>query len=573
MRDRIKLRLREVNRGSMGSFIDRKLLFEKHLFVQERDKLVCIRTNYGQITLLRRMRGVRLFSKKKRANTLKTVREPAERTKRSSPALTGDLKADAAEIRETFRHDSDLVFREITIADSTPIQVMMMYIEGLTNTELIEESIITPLLEQKKSNEARNLLDKVKGRLASSNVTTVRDFESGYRALLAGNTFLLIEGVAEGLVLNSKSYQERGITESQTEVLVRGPRDAFTEVLRTNTALIRQRLRTTDLRIVSLAIGTRTNTDIAVVYIEHLAEQKIVDELFKRLGKIDIDSILESGYVEELIQDATFTPFPTVSSTERPDAVAGKLLEGRIAILVNGTPFALVIPSLFTEFYQVPEDYYQRSDYITLLRLLRLLALTISLLGPSLYIAITTFHHEMLPPTLLVSLYAQREGVPFPAFVEALMMEVAFEIIREAGLRMPRAIGQAVSIVGTLVVGLAAVEAGLVSAAMVIIVAITAISSFVIPAFNMGVAFRILRFPMMGLAGTFGLFGITIGCILLTLHLCSLRSFGVPYMSPMAPFNITDQKDNIIRVPIWDMIRRPKLLNHLNKKRESGSDT
>lgn len=515
---------------------------------------------------------MRLFSKKKRANTEKTVRDPAEHTNRPSPALTGDLKADAAEIRETFHHDNDVIFREITIADVTPIPVVLMYIEGLTNTELIEESIITPLLDQKENNEARNLLDKVKGRLASSNMTTVRDFDSGYRALLAGNTLLLIEGVAEGLVLHSKSYQERGITESQTEVLVRGPRDAFTEVLRTNTALIRQRLRTTDLRIVSLAIGTRSNTDIAVIYIEHLAEKRIVKEVFERLKKIKVDSILESGYVEELIQDETFTPFPTVSSTERPDAVAGKLLEGRVAILVNGTPFALVVPSLFTEFYQVPEDYYQRSDYITLLRILRLMTLMISLLGPSLYIAITTFHHEMLPPTLLISLYAQREGVPFPAFVEALIMEVAFEIIREAGLRMPRAIGQAVSIVGTLVVGLAAVEAGLVSASMVIIVAITAISSFVIPAFNMGVAFRILRFPMMGLAASFGLFGVSIGCIVLSLHLCSLRSFGVPYMSPMAPFNMNDQKDNLVRVPMWEMIRRPKLLNHTDKIRESGSD-
>lgn len=516
---------------------------------------------------------MRLFSKKKRTNTLKTAHGPAERAEQLPQALTGNLEADVAQVRETFRHDSDVVFRKIMMTASTSIPVMLMYIEGLTNTELIEESMITPLLEQKKDREPQSPLGEVKGRLASSNVTAVRDFESCYRSLLAGNTLLLIDGVAEGLALHSKSYQERGITESQTEVLVRGPRDAFTEVLRTNTALIRQRLRTTDLRIVSMEIGTRTNTDIAVVYIDHLAEKQIVKEVFERLKKIEVDSILESGYVEELIQDETFTPFPTVSSTERPDAVAGKLLEGRVAILINGTPFALVVPSLFTEFYQVPEDYYQRSDYITLLRILRLLTLLISLLGPSLYIAITTYHHEMLPPTLLISLYAQREGVPFPAFVEALIMEVAFEIIREAGLRMPRAIGQAVSIVGTLVVGLAAVEAGLVSAAMVIIVAITAISSFVIPAFNMGVAFRILRFPMMGLAASFGLFGVTIGCIVLSLHLCSLRSFGVPYMSPMAPFNINDQKDNLLRVPMWDMIRRPKLLNHADKIRESDPET
>jgi len=250
-----------------------------------------------------------------------------------------------------------------------------------------------------------------------------------------------------------------------------------------------------------------------------------------------------------------------VYNSERPDVIAAGLLEGRVAILVDGTPFVLMVPGLFIHFYQSAEDYYQRADISTLLRILRLLGLFIALLGPSLYIAITTFHQEMLPTQLLLSLAAQREGVPFPAFIEALMMEVAFEILREAGIRMPKSVGQAISIVGTLVIGQAAVDAGIVSAAMVIVVAITAISSFIVPAFSLSISIRILRFGLMGLAASFGLFGITVGMIALILHMCSLRSFGIPYMSPFAPFIWSDQKDSIFRFPRWGLLSRPHLNN------------
>ena len=234
------------------------------------------------------------------------------------------------------------------------------------------------------------------------------------------------------------------------------------------------------------------------MFIKGIVNDKVVEEVRKRLDRIDIDGILESGYIEELIQDETYTPFPTVYNTERPDVIAAGLLEGRIAILVDGTPFVLLVPALFTQYFQSAEDYYQRSDF-GLLRMLRYLALFIALLGPSLYIAITTFHQEMLPTALLISLAAQREGVPFPAFIEALMMEVTFEILREAGVRMPRAVGQAVSIVGALVIGQAAVEAGIVSAAMVIVVSITAIANFSFPSFNMAISIRILRFVFDGI--------------------------------------------------------------------------
>lgn len=255
-------------------------------------------------------------------------------------------------------------------------------------------------------------------------------------------------------------------------------------------------------------------------------------------------------------------------NSERPDVVAAGLLEGRVAILVDGTPFALLAPALFVQFFQSSEDYYQRSDFSTLIRLLRFLAFVLATPTPSFYIAITTFHQEMLPTTLLYNLASQREGVPFPAFIEALLMEVTFEILREASVRMPKTIGQSISIVGTLVVGQAAVDAGLVSAAMVIVVSITAIANFVLPAFNMGIAARIIRFGLMILAASFGLYGMFIGIIGLVLHLCSLRSFGVPYMAPLAPYQAEDQKDTLFRVPLPRMRDRPRSLKPQKLRRQ-----
>jgi spore germination protein KA len=272
-----------------------------------------------------------------------------------------------------------------------------------------------------------------------------------------------------------------------------------------------------------------------------------------------------------MIQDETFTPFPTIYNTERPDAACAALLEGRIVIMVDGTPFVLIAPAVFVQFFQSSEDYYQRADISTSLRFLRFFSFFLALLTPSVYIAVTTFHQEMIPTDLLISLAAQREGVPFPAVVEAIVMEITFEILREAGVRMPRAVGSAISIVGALVLGQSAVEAGIVSASMVIIVSLTAISSFVCPSFNMAISIRLLRFLFMIAAATFGLFGISIGIIIMVAHLASLRSFGVPYLSPMAPFIPAVQKDVLVRAPIWAMFTRPRFISQSDVDREDTS--
>jgi spore germination protein KA len=258
-----------------------------------------------------------------------------------------------------------------------------------------------------------------------------------------------------------------------------------------------------------------------------------------------------------LIQDGVWTPFPTVFNTERPDTIAAGLLEGRIAIIVDGTPFVLLVPVVFVSFLQSAEDYYQRFDIGTFLRLLRFGSFFIALLLPSLYVAVATFHQELLPTTLMLHLAAQREGVPFPPIVEAFIMEVVFEVLREAGVRMPSAVGKTISIVGALVIGQSAVEAGIVSPAMVIVVSFTAITNFVLPAINLAIAVRLLRFGFLILAGTLGMYGISVALLLLVVHLSSLRSFGIPYLKPFAPFIPREQKDAFFRLPLWAMNTRP----------------
>jgi spore germination protein KA len=301
--------------------------------------------------------------------------------------------------------------------------------------------------------------------------------------------------------------------------VVRGSREAFTESNEINIALVRRIIKSPDLWIEPMKIGTVTKTDVSIMYINGIAKEGIVEEVKKRLKGINIDSILESGYIEQLIEDQVMTPFPTIDYTERPDRVAGNLLEGRVAIFVNGTPFVLLVPALFIQFFQSIEDYFARFDIASSIRVLRILIFFISLITPSLYVAATTFHQEIIPTKLLVIIAAQRETVPFPAVIETFIMEVIFELLREASIRMPKAIGSTMSIVGALVIGQTAVEAGIVSPAMVIIVSITAIASFATPSYAITISARLLRFVFIICAGTMGLYGVILIFFVLVVHL------------------------------------------------------
>ncbi|MBD0381447.1 spore germination protein [Paenibacillus sedimenti] len=488
----------------------------------------------------------------------------------SKQPLEKSLELNIAKIKLAFGHSKDIITQTILLKETSTIQIGFIYINGLISPISIQ-ALITENLKVDSCEFTLNALRNSMSTLGQ--VRDISDFDTLYQSVLSGFTVILVDGYAQGFAANTQGGEHRSVEEPSTQSVVRGPREGFTEQISTNAALIRRKIKDANLWMESMTIGRVSKTEVAIMYINGIVNDKLVAEARIRLGRIDIDAIFESGSIEELIQDETFTPFPTLYNTERPDVIAAGLMEGRVAILVDGTPFVLMAPALFTQFYQSAEDYYQRADFSTLLRFLRYVCFFISLLAPSLYIAITTFHQELLPSSLLISLAAQREGIPFPAFIEAVGMEIIFEILREAGVRLPKTVGQAVSIVGALVIGQAAVEAGLVSPAMVIVVAITAIANFVIPSFNMAITIRILRFALMIIAASFGLYGITVGLIAIVLHLCSLRSFGIPYMAPMAPFILADQKDTIFRLPQWALFARPRLISQKNNIRENNAPT
>lgn len=514
-----------------------------------------------------------LYPFKKLRKKKRAAQDPRENGGSGAAQIAGSLERSLRTVSEALGGSNDLVLRRFAIMlNQQPCHAAVVYIEGLADPTNLMESLLID------SGELQAVLAPVPGVsplqmirehiLKIGNINGVSDYETLYHSILSGDAVILLEGETEAIAAGTGNIRDRGVTEPSTQAVLRGPREGFSETLRTNTALVRRKIKNTSLWMETRQIGEVTKTDVAIMYVKGIVDEKTVKEVLSRLDRIRIDSILESAYIEEMIEDETYTPFPTVYNTERPDAVAGGLLEGRIAILVDGTPFVLVVPALFTHFFQTPEDYYHRADISTLIRLLRYICFFIALFGPSAYIAVTTFHQEMIPTPLLISVAAAREGIPFPAFVEAVIMEITFEILREAGIRLPKTVGQAVSIVGALVIGQSAVEAGLIGPAMVIVVSITAISNFVIPSYEMGISVRMIRFLYMMLAASFGLYGILIGAIVMVLHLCSLRSFGIPYMAPFAPFIAEDQKDNIFRLPRWALSTRPRYFSASNRYRQ-----
>ncbi|HWO96476.1 MAG TPA: spore germination protein [Bacillus sp. (in: firmicutes)] len=472
---------------------------------------------------------------------------------------------------ETFRaiynQCSDVIFRSFLIFGKT--RASIIYIEGLSDIEGIEEYVLSPLMKD-TANESQPLHEFLENKMPVSKVKRVCTLADCIESISSGNPILLYEGESNGFSLGLAKWEKRAIEEPTAEVGIRGPREGFSESLEVSTSQLRRIIKSPALKIQSMKIGSYTQTTVALVYIEGIADKTLIEEITNRLKRIEIDGILESEYIEEMIEDNPYSPFPQILSTERPDITCANLLEGRAVILVEGTPFSLIAPISFFSLIQSHEDYYQRFMVSTFIRWLRYGFLGISLLLPSLYVAVQTFHQEMVPSALLLSMAASREAVPFPAVIEALIMEISFEALREAGVRLPKQIGAAVSIVGALVIGQAAVQAGLVSAPMVIVVAITGIASFMIPRYITGIAIRMLRFPMMLLAGTLGLLGIVMGIIAIAIHLCSLRSFGVPYLTPLAPLKVRELKDVLWRSPLWMMDTRPHLTGEFNTYRESS---
>jgi len=518
------------------------------------------------------MTSRRLFMKvirRKNPNNRKTIEErqsPKPKSEdRVSIPLSKDLKENLGKFKAFLEESADAVFREFKLG-VTGIPCALVYIDGLTDKNVIHEAILKPMMyEVSELNQDRSLsldhdlvFDFVKEHAVT--VADIKEVECLDKAMLfvmSGEAVLLIDGFDKVLVISTRGWPARGVNNPEDEEVIRGPKEGFTETLRVNTALIRRKCKDPNMVIKTITLGRRSKTDVAYVYIKGITREELVKEVEERLNKIDIDQVIDSGQLEQLIQDNNMTPFPQVQATERPDKTVAGLLEGRVAILVDNSPYALIVPATFNQFFQSPEDYNERWILSSFIRLLRWISSFVAVFTPAIYIAILTYHPSLIPTKLALSISASRSGVPFPSLIEALLMESTLELLRESGARLPKAIGQTIGIVGGLIIGDAAVRAGITSPITVVIVAITAIASFVIPTYSTAIGLRTMRFPLMILAGFLGLYGVVIGFILLNIHMASIKSFGVEFMTPQSPIIIHDLRDFVIRAPYMAMKRRP----------------
>ncbi|WP_391574292.1 spore germination protein [Cohnella sp.] len=491
----------------------------------------------------------------------------------SSAVISRDMQENIGYIRRLLGDPSDLLTRIVTIGGGKR-SCALVFLSGLSDKAVIDDQIIRQVLKAGRYGEEAPELDvsEVIGGLRNETMSVSQVIEAALwsdivQAVLYGDTVMFLEGADDALIIGTQNWKERSVEEPPTEALVRGPREGFTEKVETNVGLIRRGIRDINLRFVSYTIGRRSRKTLILTYIQGIIHPSIVEEAQRRLESIDIDDTPESGFVEQWIEDSFLSPFPQLLHTERPDKVRAALLQGKAAIMLEGTPFALILPTTFVALIQSPEDYYERWLIGSLIRLLRYVAVFIALFFPAIYIALVSFHQGMIPFKLAFSIAAAREGVPFPAVIEALLMEGTLELLREAGVRLPKPIGQTIGIVGGLVIGEAAVQAGVVSPIMVIVVAVTAISSFAIPSYSAGIAFRMLRFATMLAAAVLGLFGIILAFIVISIHLVRLRSFGMPYSSPFAPIFLNDWRDLVVRFPVTFLTKRPEFMQTKNINR------
>lgn len=470
-------------------------------------------------------------------------------------------------IKEQLAGCSDAVYQSLLIHGHS---CLLIYIPSIVDSQSLHENIALPLKnEANTEGDGPGFLE----RLDQGTVFTIPyiksfDLKKTVDLIVAGKAVLCIEELPYVYYFEITQYQKRAVSESQNELVVIGPQEAFIEDVETNLSLLRHKIKHPDLKTVRYTIGKYTKTDVYVVYIEGLCKKEVLAQIEQGLEDIDIDGILGISYLSEHLRQGNFTPFPLFQYTERPDSVAASLMEGRIGILQDGTPSALLAPSTFFAMLQSSEDYYQSFYEGSWIRIVRFLFSILSVLLPSLYVAITTFHPQIIPSSLLITIASARENIPFSALTEALIMELTFEALREAGTRIPKPVGQTVSIIGGIVIGQAAVQAGIVSAPMVIVVSITGIASYIIPHMELGVTFRLLRFPLLILGGTMGLLGVYIAVFVIYGHLANLKSFGTPYLQPVAPLVFQDWKDTLFRVPTNAMKKRTTAYANRNQRRQ-----
>ncbi len=496
--------------------------------------------------------------------------------KNSNPGhpLLRSLERNHSYLKNLFKDCDDIHFRKMKIAN-TDLSALVVYVDGMANKDQINADVIRMLTNLVTEQNTKKITEKVvEERLTSiSQVTVLNNFDQAVEGVLSGETLLLVEGIKSAFMLETRQWEGRTVDEPVNEQAIRGPREGFNETLRTNTSLIRRRLKNNDLKIKSYKVGRESKTDVAVVYLANIADENVVNEVKNRISQIDTDSVVETSYIEELIEERTISIFPQMLNTERPDRVVGHLLEGKVAVLVDGSPFALIMPVTMAQFFHSPDDYYNNYIFATFNRSLRFLAFFVATSLPSIYIILTAFRYEMFPRVLVVYVAETRAVLPFSPFAEALIMELTVEFLREATLRLPGPLGQTVGIVGALVIGDAAIQANLVGPLLVIFVALTMLGSFIIPNYSMATTLRVFRFAVLLGTGAFGGFGFVFVWMLIFTHLCNLESFGVPYLQPIAPLKSSEQRDNLYRMPWRWFRRRPIETAAKNVRRQKGVES
>ena len=477
--------------------------------------------------------------------------------------ITASLEMSEAVIRKEFLNCDDLKVRQFYIGVEQKIPCLICYIEVNVGNDMINVfGRLVTYLQHVPEEELANALKE--NTFGLSDTTPLLYMEEAVRGILIGDAVLFMEGFAGALKIPDKGYPKMGVSESDTEKVVRGSNEGFTESEKANTALIRRRIRNTKLKVKEFQVGVRSYTNVAIVYIDDLASPELVAEIKRRLMEYEIDGVLDSGVMEQLAEEVWYSPFPQFQSTRRPDRAAMSVLEGKVVVLVDNSPVALILPTDVNSFLRTTDDYYNRFYMASFARIIRYVAAFFSLTLPGLYLAVTNFHTQILPTPLLLSFWESRAGVPFPAALEVLLMELSFELLREAGVRLPGTMGNTIGIVGGLIIGQAAVEANLVSPIVVILVAFTALCSFAIPNEEFAFSFRILKFVILGLSAWLGFFGFLIGIYGVLVHMASLKSFNIPYLTPYvgAPKGAKDdEKDAVIRYPLRMLRKRPIYAN------------
>ena len=472
--------------------------------------------------------------------------------------ISSQLEENVNRLEIVLKDCADVVHRRLSIAE---VDAYLVYVDSMMDRELVEGDFLKDLmygLEKIPETDPIEFIQMKALTTADSKLLTV--FDEAIVEALSGNTVLFMDGSEKALMISSKKFPLRGVQAAESESALRGPKDSFTESMRWNTVLVRRRIRDPHLKSIQKRIGKRSKTDVAFMYMEDIARPSFVKEMKKRLESFEIDGIFDCGMIEQLTEKKWYSPFPQFQTTERPDKTASALLEGRIALVVDNSPLVLLLPTTLNCFFQAADDYYNRWGAVCFVRALRYLAALIATMFPAFYIGVACFHPEMLPTSLELSFAAARTGVPFPVPVEVLLLELAFELLREAGIRLPGPMGSALGIVGGLIIGQAAVDAHIVSPIVVIVVALTALASFTIPNEGFASAFRFVKFYLIFLSAFWGIYGVILGVLTVLIHLASLESFGIPYLMPYVASHVdecVDLQDGLWRKPLFTMQKRP----------------